>query len=476
MKVNTVKSSKREVGIWIVLLIPPVIALIVRAYIGSLSRFLADDYCVAYYAKHFGLLRSIWYWYITWSGGYSTSLVDWLLVIITAQGIPFVTPIILLIWLIVTTSAIYLWLPAEPSKIGLFAKSTTGALWLIFGVLLISPDVPQSLYWWTGMRAYTVPLIVLTFYMAVLAGFKRKGELSARWQIWILLSFSIIFINGGFSETLTPVQLVLFVAASALWLWSKKLDFHDRTFYFLLAGALGAFVSLAVMVASPGNSNRQAFYPPPPNLYTLSSIALKAFFLFLGEMLRTPEKLTGLIGLVLLSVWFGMHTKTKILDKTWIPPSIVASGLILAFGCFLPAAWGLSDAPPPRNLIIPAFLLIGNFLIAGFLVGNLISTKAGNEYLLVSRLGLLIVAIMLLGYSVWINTQDVYSARQAHIAYAQKWDAINQQIVNARISGNTVVHIPSMESWTTLNEPNNNPKFWLNICYSKYYGIQILSP
>jgi len=54
-------------------------ALAALAYLGGQTRFMADDFCSAYYAQRFGLLRSIWYWYRTWSVGYTAFAFDWLL-------------------------------------------------------------------------------------------------------------------------------------------------------------------------------------------------------------------------------------------------------------------------------------------------------------------------------------------------------------------------------------------------------------
>jgi len=30
-----------------------------------------------------------------------------------------------------------------------------------------------------------------------------------------------------------------------------------------------------------------------------------------------------------------------------------------------------------------------------------------------------------------------------------------------------------MANWAALNEPNDNPKFWVNQCLSDYYGIDV---
>ena len=94
--------KKRDFGALLAIAIFSLAALSFHAYIGSLSRFLADDYCVAYYARHFGFLRSIWYWYISWSGTFSNSIFDWLLVFIKPGGIRFVTPVVLLVWVLIT--------------------------------------------------------------------------------------------------------------------------------------------------------------------------------------------------------------------------------------------------------------------------------------------------------------------------------------------------------------------------------------
>ena len=35
--------------------------------------------------------------------------------------------------------------------------------------------------------------------------------------------------------------------------------------------------------------------------------------------------------------------------------------------------------------------------------------------------------------------------------------------------------IEPMDNWAGLNEPNDNPKFWVNVCYRQYYGIEVLA-
>ena len=467
--------KKRDIGALFAIAIFSLAALSFHSYIGSMSRFLADDYCVAYYAQHFGFLRSIWYWYITWSGTFSTSIADWLLVIIKTGGIPFVTPVVLITWVVVNTIAVYLFLPPEySSRIKLLTSSAFGSL-IVHATLLISPDVPQSLFWWTGMRSYILPLVIFTLYVAIYKGISNNDK-NNKVFLWTTLSFGILFIVGGFSETFTPVLFIFFVGAVALGLFTKKSIPPDRTFFFTLGGMLGALTSLIVMVAAPGNASRQAFYQPPPGIFGIFNISISALLVFLTKILFTPEKIAGILGTFLVSIWLGSIVNHKNKIKSWLPPAILLAGIAFTFGCFLPAAWGLSDAPPDRNLCIPCFILVVTLLLTGFTSGELLSHSLEQRRLNSTQTGLLVIALACIGFSAWVNIHNLYVTRQAYIEYAQKWDTVNQQIIQGKLSGSKVVHIPAMDSWTTLDKPNDNPKFWLNICYSKYYDVQILSP
>jgi hypothetical protein len=83
------------------------------------------------------------------------------------------------------------------------------------------------------------------------------------------------------------------------------------------------------------------------------------------------------------------------------------------------------------------------------------------------------VALML--FSAWTNGQALFSSRQKYIDYALQWDHMNAQIIRAKAAGNELVVIPAMKNWAGLDNPNDNPKFWVNYCYSKYYDINVIA-
>ena len=82
----------------------------------------------------------------------------------------------------------------------------------------------------------------------------------------------------------------------------------------------------------------------------------------------------------------------------------------------------------------------------------------------------MILTIML---SVSINSLNLYRSRSEFIEYAKSWDETDAKIGKAKQSGATEILIPIVPNWVSLDIPNDNPKFWLNICMSGYYDLQI---
>ncbi len=443
--------------------------------LGSLTRFIADDYCVAYYARHFGLLRSIWYWYINWSGTYSTSVADWLLVWIRAERIAFVVPVVVLLWLSVAIAAIAVLLPSSVSpRLRGYAASCMGAL-TVFIVLLLSPDVPESLFWWTGMRAYVLPLVLLLGWVIAVRWVEQKT--TPRWLfLGRAASFAIMLLIGGFSETLTPVLFILLLWILGISMIAGWVQTRDPLFFILIAGLLGVLAALLIILAAPGNAQRLAYSPPPPGLFRLLLISLSSYGAFLFGIVHTPEKAFGLLGALLAAAWLGRQMRSSFASSARLSWLSLLSAFAFAFGCFIPAAWGLSDAPPDRNLTIPAFFLATGLLTAAFTLGNHGARTASEDYVDKRGLPILIMAVALLALAAFGTVRTAISSRQEYVDYAAKWDRVNAQIISARQAGESVVYIPDMHGWAALDVPNDNPKYWLTSCVSKYYGIQVFGP
>jgi hypothetical protein len=451
------------------------IALAGLAYLGGYTRFMADDYCSAYYAERFGLLRSIWYWYLNWSGRYTAFVFDWLVLIKTfgLYGAHFVPPIAIAVWSAGTIAAVYIGLKMiTPHRATLSAAILIGVSFLM-AVMVLSPDIAQSYYWLNGMRSYSLPLVVVSINVFLFEWAWPRMKSNKALVVGCILSFSLAFANGGFSETYAVFQLVMLVFLTAL-RWFANGRKMDTVIKLLVVATLGAFLSIVVIVLAPGNAVRRAASPPAPNLIRLTQISMISYLSFLKGILLSPQKITVLLGALLVNAWVGIGYKSEIKLNRWIIPAQILGGLMLSFVCILPSVYGYIDSPPPRTLSIAVFALAACWMSASFLVGGWLAHTSRSSVRL--EIGLIVLASLMIGVSALLTMAYVNQNRGQYIAFAQKWDAMDAQILQARAQHRPFVTIPAMFNWAGLERPNDNKKFWATACYSEYYGIQVYGP
>lgn len=463
---------KSRIWLWTsaLLAIPAWLSLISYAYLGSFSRLIADDFCSIYMANRLGLLRSVWFWYKTWSGCYSASVIDSLLSI-SPYVVSWGVGLLVSAWLIGTTWCVFLSLPTSYPKnerfwIALILSSITS-----FGTLILCPSPAQSLFWWGGLRSYLLPLVIFIFGLAVYYQINRSGNV--KFNIWFfLLGLGLSVFGAGFSETLTPVLVVFWAALVAMKLWKNRPAERNASFYYALAYLLGTFVGLVVMVLAPGNAIRQALFPKRPDLFEVLSIASIAFVDFLMSIFKSPLGLMATAALFGVAFWIGIFKPYQAVPK-WYSPAALLAGFIFAFGCFPPAAFGMAEPAPNRTLILAVFFLMTGFVIAGYLFGSSIKIGIFTKGFLLA--GLYIFILMAISGAAWVNFSKLNSYRQILESYAIYWDGNQPIIRQAYASGQKKVTIHSIRNWAGLNDPGENPKFWVNYCMSSYYGLDILS-
>jgi len=456
-----------------ILFVPVSVNLILYGYHGGFTRLLADDFCSAYYAKKLGLLRSIWYWYLNWSGRYTAFGTDWVMEKIGAYNLNFILPLLLLGWLVFTTTVLHLFLrqvlPPAKSKVAALSLATV----FLFVILILSPNITQSLYWWNGMRSYSLPLILLTLYAVLFQIGVEKLNTKKTVVVGGFVSFLFAVVNGGLGETYIAFQLVLFAFLLGLeWLVNK--DTAAPRFVFLLAGLAGSMVSIAIVIASPGNATRQDFFPPHPDVINLFRISIAGYLDFLFEIIKTSKKITGLLGIFLLTIWLGGQSERETTGCNRVTPLVFLGAFALSFACFVPGAYATSEPPPTRALIIPVFALVACLLYTGFTNGYQLANQ-GYFSRSVDPL-LFIMAALLITYSSLVNAQYLYRSRSVYIEFAQKWDRTNALILKAKMDKLESVQIPAMDNWAGIEYPTDNEKYWPNRCYSAYYDINVLAP
>jgi len=59
--------------------------------------------------------------------------------------------------------------------------------------------------------------------------------------------------------------------------------------------------------------------------------------------------------------------------------------------------------------------------------------------------------------------------------YAEKWDKMVLQIEKAKQNHISSQIVPDLPDWAGLEGINSDPKHWVNICASNYFGIQVVT-
>ncbi len=333
------------------------------------------------------------------------------------------------------------------------------------------------MFWWGGARSYLSPLVLIILYAALYFHFISLSPNRVQIGIWLLASFGLACFIGGLSETFTPVLVVLLAGIVAIKWWASGFSLKGPSFLFLGVGFAGALLALFAMVLAPGNSIRQAYFPAPPGIFALLRITFASYVTFLLDIFSSPYIFAGILGSMLGSVWLGVKINRE--SGVAAPPGwwifgFLCAGFILAFGCFIPAVYGTSEPPPGRTLITPAFILTICFLISSFVFGEWLASYKRLGVSLSSAL--LFVACGLIVFSSWGAFQRLNAMRAEYVTFAQKWDQIDFEIRDARSAGDQEVHIPALQNWAGVEYPTDNPKYWVNICYSKFYDINVFAP
>ena len=462
--------QKQRLGL-ILLIALPLTGLASFAYLGSFTRMIADDFCSAAFANRLGLLRSVWYWYLNWSGRYTAFAADWL---VFGPGLGpyrlhYFVPLSLVLWLIFTASALYLYLRKNHELA--FLHSLALACIFIFVVLLLTPDIPQSLFWWNGMRTYALSLVLFSFYIFLYQLNRQYFKLNP--PVTYVLGFILFFLSGGISETMAVAQTVFILFMISLH-FLKLVDRPRTELYFLFFSLAGLIASMVVLILAPGNTVRRELLPPPPDILTLASISIQAYLSFLVGLFQKPAMLIGMAGAILSAIWIGGQYKFLSPVRAGLIPAYLLGGILISLACFPPGVYGYSESPPPRVMIIPIFFLMAGVLGASFLSGIQLAERVGAQR---TSSALLTAAVLLTGYAALSTAWSLVQQRHIYTDFARRWDQVDAQILQARADNLDTVTIPAMNVWTGGGgDPTDNPRFWVNQCYSLYYGLTVLGP
>ncbi len=466
----------------------PVITLSAHAYIGWFSRYVADDFSSATLAVNKGLLGATWDWYVNWSGRFTASFFDSLFGYLGPSSLRWETGGTL--FLLLAGSSILTWqlLRVQPFVFRLGVSAFLPASILV-AAFSITPDLPQSLYWGQGMRSLIFPLVPAAFLAAILIYLRRRshGKVSPAWLAIVAL---LSFLAGGFGETYVALQTSIFLFF-ILFVWLEK-SAAPRVNIFAppVIGLLLSVAAMAVTVAAPGNSVRQQYFPPSPDIFSLARIAANSTTQFFLRIFGSADLTFSLFVLFVSSfvcAWLcakhGFSEKLLCVDvnhplfatffRSFIAITLLTA--VLLFGSYVPAAYGMSSAPPDRTVILPTVILCIYVSTMGFLVGSWLSSRLTSFKLSASLVQstLWVLLILYSGYTFKV-TEKVLAVSADYRRFATVFDRADRLIREARAAGKTSVQVPEVHNHFGLSDYGAGTTYWLDQAVDGYYGIHVV--
>jgi hypothetical protein len=425
------------------------------AFIGSFARYTADDYCWAGVLRANGFLRAQTLWYTGYSPRYAFTLLVNLAELAGPAIVPALPALAIAVWLATLT-----WMFAQ-FKIRLGRVSTTTSALLlaaavVLGSLQTAADLPQSLYWQTGMLTYLLPLVLGTF----LIGWIRRAIDRHRLELWALgISGLVTFVAGGLSETYLIPQNVALTLALLVCVLVARGTVREVASRHLVAALAGGVLSLLAIVVAPATTYRVGGSPADLWLASSAAIATGAY-----QVLRLARyfPLTGLLCLGLPAVLGTGHAR---IERRWFLLVSTCVAITLPF-CYFPSFYAQNGNPPARSLIIPGAILIGYLTFAGYSFKELLQRIPEPTRVVLA----VALAVVQVGVAASLPEQAV-AARQA----AARWDMTDQQIRASRDAGQADVTVPPQPPYLGENFVTSDRENWFNVCVARYYGVRSIA-
>jgi hypothetical protein len=448
-----------------------------HAYIGLYSRYLADDYCTASTLRQLGFYGSQIDWYNNWSGRFSFTFFINATQLLGAGITPFLTVLIILIWLIVlryTLSRVFRLIGREVPALWSLLMS----IFILYAVLDSTPDIYQSLYWQTGMITYVVPLILFTLFFGWVSSISLDNLGQKPGPIILLGSGFLTFLAGGFSETFVAMQTTALAVIFLIMLFARRRD-RKLNPALLVTGLAGSIIAMITVALAPGNSVRQALMPTPPDLLSLLGWSLRHGLAFaVKSALSTPITFTNSVILsailAIIAPW-NIETSTQTGKRnvrrlsTYLLGILIVTYLLIV-ASVAPSVYATSAYPAERALVTGQYVSTSASVIVGFLVGITLKPRIPfklSSANLVRASGIILLGIGVLS-SALRSTMIIPSAR----SFAQQWEQRNQELLLAFQQGLTETRASSLPHMGGLAEIGNDPSEWINRCVANSYGLE----
>jgi len=431
-------------------------------------RYYADDFCSATILKRYGYWGTQKFWWLTWSGRYSSNLLIHFFELF-GQGVVRIIPVLITISLTLSILPFLVFILFR--KIGVLV-TVLFAYFLVIVVLINAPNIVQSLYWQSGLINYTAPFILLNLFFSLLA-LKQSRGLKLN-KISLFTSSLILFFAGGFSESYAIAQtvLIIIILLGVCVVNNSNKDLIKM----LIAGLLGSILSLLVMYYSPGTSVRATTVIQANNIYFVIKSTILSSRWYLLRMLSIKSiQYSFLISFILIfyltgkKYYYEPRVQLRIRELYFVIILAFFNILFSTASVFALGYYSMSYHPPERALFVVISMVYMSFIVISFcisvLLRRMLSAKSLNRIKVALNIAYLILFISLL-----IQTVSHWNKVKTHIRnYAIIWDTEERKIVDSKTNEIDIKYIKPPGDLDGFLEN----KGWVGSCASSYYNKEI---
>jgi hypothetical protein len=464
-------------AVGLILLAVPIAA---AAYVGTFSRYLADDFCTLGSLKDLGFLGSQAYWYMHWSGRFAFTFV---VNLVEALG-PWLVPILPAAHLVGLCLGIALafrrWLGSSLAGSTGVAASTFGAL-VVYETIAGTPNLYQSLFWQTGVLTYVTPLVIGSFYAAWILKMSESGKVGPAGLAFSGLAMGVAV---GFSETVG--SLIVAALAGSLVLVLALLPAGERRSVaakLVVAGLTGGILGMLVVAAAPGNAVRQGLLTPSSNVTVWLDETTRNAYIFSVKTLKAdPLRLLLALVIPFLVTTVGSRSGPESGPRAvsiarplgfLILSPVLTFGLVMA--CMAPTQYAMSSYPDGRILITAQFAVASGMAVWGAAAGRWLvafwpAVARSRPLLVWGAAGVLVIA--LLGVTSFRSTRAITAALPDTRDFAARSDERAAKVLEARAQGEASLAVASLTHMGGLGEISSDSSNWINVCFAQAYGLK----
>lgn len=452
------------------------------AYLGTFSRYLADDYCETVSVIKDSPIEAV---VVRYSAGewraanrYSNLLFVGIGEMLGRNNMQIMIVSMTLLWVVGLS-----WSAHEIRRflnidwflsLDIFWGATLG-----FFSFLQAPNLFQTVYWRSSMATHFAPLVFGSFFAAFLVRCIRQLRTRPPSHLSNSISFLAALIIAGFSEPpATTMVTVLPLLMAMIWFLGKS-PVKQKQLALLAWTFAGAFLGLVVMGFSPAGANiarerNVDFMAVLGNSFLYS-------YLFIIDSIKTiplPISLSILIPLMLSWLYAQGHFSPLAKNEIYILlievlAILILMWLLIAAG-FSPSVYG-QNFPVERMRFLARTIMIAAFMLEGALFGILLKDMRFKYNQIFGQwMVLILFAVLVVVYplraALNIYRFDVPKFR----TNAESWDVRDTQIRLAVEQGATDLVVVQLDSMGGVVEYKGNRSFWVNSCAARYYGLDSL--